>query len=62
MMEVLASAMVAIAFQYVSVSNQHIVHLKLCNLAQCQCYLSKARKINLKRKTFLRLLIFGNYK
>ena len=43
-MEVLANAMVLIILQYVSVSNQHLVHLKfkcqLCNIIH-QLHLNK---------------------
>ena len=39
MIEVLPNAMVVIILQYINVSNQHIIHLKLI----CQLYLNKKR-------------------
>ena len=47
MMQVLTNAMV---LQYVSVLNQHIVHLRLHNI-MCQLYFNKAGK-NLNNKIF----------
>ena len=45
-MEMLANAMVIIILQYVHVSNQHIVYLKLYNVT-CQCYLKSWGKKDL---------------
>lgn len=48
MMEVLAKAMVVIILQYISVSNQYVIHLNLDN-AICQLYLNKVvlKSVNL---------------
>ena len=39
-MQVLARVIMVIILQYVSISNQHVVHLKLHNVI-CQLYLNK---------------------
>lgn len=43
-MEGLAKVLVVTISQYISVSNQHIVHVKLTHCYICQVYLNKAWK------------------
>ena len=43
-MEVVANTMVVIILQFITVSNEHFVYLKLTLKVMCQLYLNKARK------------------